>query len=295
MTSADRTTVQAPKGKEHPLTRTTQPPGSLVLKIGGSLFSDKSRPGSLDEKVFASYAALVADLAKAHPGRIVLVTGGGAFGHGALRGLDPDDPFAPLPFVQATAGVRWRWVSALTDMGVRALPLQLGAFSTVDPAHPLGVAVAEEPLKALLAAGVLPVLSGDCLLRPDGSLEAFSSDRTPEVLVRALGETPRVVTLTDVPGVLTGGPGSDDVLELIDAHHPEDAYRHVWKESEWDASGAMQGKLDALVACARQGAECFIMRGDPGLSDLRHLTRPEDEWPLGLKRTRIALPQEEAR
>ncbi|MBQ0825159.1 amino acid kinase family protein [Streptomyces tagetis] len=264
----------------------------LILKIGGSLFSDKSRPGSLDEKAFDALVRLVADLHQAHRGRLLLVTGGGAFGHGALRGLDPGDPFAPLPFVDATAGVRWRWVTRLTDRGVRALPLQLGAFSRVDPGDPTGIAACAEPLASLLAAGVLPVLSGDCLIRPDGALEAFSSDRTPEVLIRALGAA-RVVMLTDVPGLLTGGPGSDRVLGFVDALDPAPAYAHVWKESEWDVSGAMQGKLDALVACARQGADCFIMRGRPDAVDLRVLLTPPAEWPASTPRTRVALPSKE--
>jgi isopentenyl phosphate kinase len=310
----------------------------LVVKIGGSLFSDKSRAGYVDEAAFDRLAARVAALHRAalhraalhraalhgaaqHEaaqhgaaqhgadggrvagGRVVLVTGGGAIGHGALRASDTADPFGTIGFAGATSTVRWRWVEALRRRSVRAFPLQLGAFATAGPHGPL---VAADALHALLGAGVLPVLSGDCVLAADGSLAAVSSDATPEYVAAALGEGTRVAMLTDVPGIVMDGPGGGRVLSEVDARRPAEAYGYLWPHSEWDASGAMHGKLDSLVRCALAGAECFILSGADGAgaegagaegagaegagaeTDLQFLFGPVAGWPASLSYTRIA-------
>jgi isopentenyl phosphate kinase len=275
----------------------------LVVKIGGSLFSDKSRAGYVDESAFDRLAARVAALHRAalhraaqhgaDGGRVVLVTGGGAIGHGALRASDTADPFGTIGFAGATSTVRWRWVEALRRRSVRAFPLQLGAFATAGPHGPL---VAADALHALLGAGVLPVLSGDCVLAADGSLAAVSSDATPEYVAAALGEGTRVAMLTDVPGIVMDGPGGGRVLSEVDARRPAEAYGYLWPHSEWDASGAMHGKLDSLVRCALAGAECFILSGAEGAgaegagaeTDLQFLFGPVAGWPASLSYTRIA-------
>jgi isopentenyl phosphate kinase len=99
---------------DHPV-----PDRFLVLKIGGSLVSDKKGSGHIDDELVGAYAAMVADLARARPGRIVLVAGGGAFGHGAVRHLDPADHFAAIALTEATFRVKWVWTTALRACGAR--------------------------------------------------------------------------------------------------------------------------------------------------------------------------------
>jgi len=259
-------------------------PRLLVLKVGGALFSDK-RQRSLDSGAVAGYARQVADLTIAAPGRVVFVTGGGSYGHAAVRSLDPHDPLAPLPLTEATFALKWIWTEALRVAGVRAVPLQLTALAALERgrlvAH-VGV------LRRLLRECILPVLSGDCLIASDGSLQVFSSDRVPEVLLGLSTGATRVVTLTDVPGILTDGPHGHSVLREVDPDKPEAAYRYLWQKSAWDTTRSMTGKLDALVGLALRGAECLILKGDPAGTSLRFLLEPLDRWPPDVRYTRIA-------
>ncbi|MFC4035372.1 hypothetical protein ACFO3J_28455 [Streptomyces polygonati] len=262
-------------------------PGLLVLKIGGSLVSDKGRDGDLDTAAVADFAAQVADLAAAFPGRLVLVAGGGSLGHGATRGLDEDDPHAVLGLTRATFAVKWAWTTALRACGVPALPVQVAALCAE---YEHGVEAETATVGRLLEKRVLPVLSGDCLLTPSGGLRIFGSDHVPGILVREAWAPVRIVTLTDVPGVLADRPGGAAVLDRVDPDDPGPAYALVWETAPWDTSDAMRGKLDALVAHARRGAECVIARGDRAARDLRHLFSPMDEWPPDLPRTLISPP-----
>lgn len=268
----------------------SEKPSKLVIKFGGSLFSDKSLDQSLDREAIADYARLVANLSKSHPGRIVFITGGGAIGHGALRNRDKSDPFGSIVLTKALADVRWEWSKALHREKVKALPLQLGAMSVLDSEG--NFSAASGIVRKVMENGVLPVLSGDSVLDQDGNLHGLSSDRVPEFLVQVLDGPLRVVSFTDVPGILLDGPGGEDLLDYVDPAAPDRAYAAIWKKSNWDATGALKGKLDSLLSCASSGAECFIMKGSTDPSDYRYLFSPYREWPEGVRSTRIAIPDE---
>src|SRR5699024_4718720 len=132
-------------------------------------------------------------------------------------------------------------------------------------------------LQEMINQDVLPVLSGDVVFDEKGGIHVFSSDRVPEILSSTNTGNLRVVTLTDVDGIVVDGEGGDRILPHIDARSPEDAYAALWKSNEWDATGAMHTKLDAMITCARRGADCFIMRSVPGIDLDRDLV-PESTY-----------------
>lgn len=262
----------------------SDPQSFLVLKIGGSLFSDKRSYRHIDEAIIARYARLVADLVKGAEGRLTLVVGGGAHAHETVTSLDASHPFAKVALTEANFTLMTIWSNALRAEGVPAMPLQLAALCVIGPD---GLIVHEDGLRRWLQIGVLPVLCGDCLIGADDELQIFSSDRAPEVVL-SLGMGPfRVVALTDVPGVLADGPGGSTVLRDIDPDAPENARKALWDSPPWDISHTMTGKLDALIHCAKRGAECFIMRGVPDAESLRFLLDPLDQWPPETVYTRI--------
>ncbi|MGW7259954.1 amino acid kinase family protein [Streptomyces sp. NPDC054834] len=255
----------------------------LAIKVGGSLFSRKDEPGSMDDAVVTRFAKTFARLAQEYRGRMVLISGGGAFGHGAIRDHDVANAFSLAGLTEATFEVKKRWAEKLREVGADAFPLQLAAMCTLRDGAP---ELRSSLLKELLGRGVLPVLAGDALFDEHGQLQAFSSDRVPEILLPLDQGNLRVVTLTDVDGIITDGAGGDHILPEVDAWSPEPAYAALWGTSEWDATGAMHTKLDALIRCARAGAECFIMRGAPG-AELDFLTDPFPSWPAHVRSTRI--------
>jgi 2-aminoethylphosphonate-pyruvate transaminase len=261
-------------------------PGLLVLKVGGSLLSDKQHTGETDYTAIDDYAGLLADLVAAFPGRVVLVTGGGALCHpvGLRIKAAKDDPYAAVALTEPAFLMRWAWTTRLRARGVRAVPLQV--TSMLDE-RPDGTRTTQTAIvRRLLDQGALPVLSSDCVLTAEGTLRILSSDDVPAVLLD-LGLGPvRVVALTDVDGIHTGGPGSP-VLAYLDPDEPTAARDLFWTDS-WDATGAMEGKVEALADSARRGAECVITRGDRTAADLRHLFAPLSDWPPDTPRTLIS-------
>jgi isopentenyl phosphate kinase len=261
-------------------------PDFVVVKIGGSLVSEKNRAGHLDADELGRYADLLADLWRAAPGRVALVAGGGAIGHGAVRHLAAGDPFASLDLTSATFTVKWAWTQALRARGVRCFPVQVGAICVLrDDVVIPQTAVIDE----LLRAGALPVLSGDCVMTHGGELRIFGSDRVPAIFlggVRA-GRHVRIAVLTDVPGVLADGPGGSRSIPYLHPDHLDAVTDLLWPAAAHDTSGAMAGKVEALGGLAGTGAECLILKGDPRAGDLRFLLDPAARWAPERPHTRI--------
>jgi len=262
-------------------------PGSLIIKIGGSLFSDKCQNRVVDEGAIAGYARLVGDLWKTAPGCVVFISGGGSFGHPVARALDPADPHASLALTEANFVLKWIWTTALRKEGAPALPFQLTGICSFDGEQ---LQVQGGALRRALDIGALPVLSGDCLISRDCSLRILPSDRLPEIFMSLLPTPIRIVSLTNVAGILTDGPNGSSVLRCVDATAPQSAYQFLWAAPDWDMSQAMFGKLDAMIQFARLGAECLILKGNPDAANVRFLLKPVGQWPPETTYTRIALP-----
>lgn len=260
-------------------------PALVVVKVGGSLFSDKRQARTFDPVAMDRYAAAMAALWRAAPGRVAFVSGGGAFGHDAVRCLDRDDPDATLPLTEAMFALKWLWTKALRSHGCRAVPLQVAAFAGREET---GLQVADRVPRRLLDLGALPVLSGDAICGPGGGLEVLGSDRVAEVLLGVRSGPVRVAMLTDVPGILLDGPGGGEVLREVDPDQPESAAAAVWEVPSWDTSRSMGGKLEAAIALARRGTECLILEGRPSGERLRLLLEPCEAWPGSVPCTRVS-------
>jgi isopentenyl phosphate kinase len=251
----------------------------LVLKIGGSLFSDKRLDRHLDPAAVRHYARIAAALHRAAPGRVVLVSGGGAYGHGAVRDLDPSEPFAALALTGANAELRWAWTVALREAGVAAFPVQFAAAAVLGPEG--DARLSGEAVARLLAAGVLPVLSGDCLPDRSGRLHVVGSDLVPGALTALAPGSTRIVMLTDVDGVMDG----ETVVPRLTPNGAGAGLRALRETPRWDTTGGMTGKLTAALDHSRKGAECVILHGARIGTDPTFLLAPVEEWPSDVPRT----------
>ncbi|WP_438306848.1 aminotransferase class V-fold PLP-dependent enzyme (plasmid) [Streptomyces sp. HUAS TT11] len=262
-------------------------PALLVLKIGGSLLSDKRDSARIDHAAFDDYARQVADLVTAHPGQVVLVTGGGALCHpvGLRINASHDDPYAAVALTEPAFRMRWEWTTRLRALGVPAVPLQMTPI--LAPRRDGVLDARTDVVRRLLDSGALPVLSSDCALTEEGALRIVSSDEVPDSLLGIVSGPVRVVALTDVAGIHTGTGTDSPVLPWLDPDAPQAARPWFWTDA-WDATGAMEGKVAALAAQARRGAECLITRGDRAAPTLRHLLAPLAEWPRDTPHTLIA-------
>jgi isopentenyl phosphate kinase len=256
----------------------------LVLKIGGSLFSDKSKDRHIDHNAVSKFARLIAELAHQAPGRMVLIIGGGSYGHGAVRNIDFSMPLPELELTEANFIQRWIWTLALRNERVPAMPFLL---STMCAFQENKLIVSGDALRMAIASKILPVLSGDCLVVSDGTLRILGSDRVPQILFGIVPAPIRVVAFTDISGIISA-EDSAQVIRDIDPNNMRAVMELLWAAPESDTTDAMKGKLEAFAELANKGAECFIMHGDSHPLIVKFLFDPVKNWPKDVKYTRIA-------
>ncbi|MFO8115464.1 MAG: isopentenyl phosphate kinase [Halorubrum sp.] len=221
----------------------------VVLKLGGSLITEKDRPETLDDERLAAACDAIADaLADGTVDRLVVVHGGGSFGHhhasehGVSTSAGTRDPAAVADVHGAMTTLNRAVLDRLRDRDVSAVPV-----------HPLSLAARPDgaggdldlPLSStstLLGEGFVPVLHGDGVATAGAGVTVVSGDELVVELAAGLGAR-RVGVCSIVPGVLDAGgeviPAVDSFDAVADALGASDAT---------DVSGGMAAKVRELLA-----------------------------------------------
>jgi len=227
-----------------------------ILKLGGSVITDKDSPETVDDAALDGVLDAIAAAMKTDS-RLIVVHGGGSFGHvhAAEHGVSTTDGTTEAAAANAIHGAMKQLnrvvVDRLQNRGVDALPV-----------HPLSAAARDAhgeltlPLTAtagLLAEGFVPVLHGDVIAHAGEGLTVLSGDEIVTSLADSLGAD-RVGLCSTVPGVLDE---SDAVIDEITRFAEVAA---VLGDSEsTDVSGGMAGKVRELLAL---GAPAHIFGPD---------------------------------
>jgi isopentenyl phosphate kinase len=232
----------------------------VILKLGGSILTDKSAECAINRATLATIAAAVA---AAETEGVVIIHGAGSCGHPEAKRYHLD--------AGAAAGkteviyVTHRAVSGLNDAVVAAFREKGVAATGV---HPLHVAVADKGrlvafecrhLRKMLALGMVPVIHGDVVMDLSRGACIVSGDQLVRYLAAAL-QISRVGLATDVPGVLDGGR----VVPAITRRTV--ASLHIGDSKHTDVTGGMRGKIDELLGLADAGIG----------SDIFHVSRVAD-------------------
>jgi isopentenyl phosphate kinase len=215
---------------------------TVVLKLGGSVVTEKDEPETVDTSRLGSAADAVAESDE----DLVVVHGGGSFGHhhAAEYGVSTTDGTHDPAGVGAIHGAMKRLndavVAALTERGVPAVPVHPFSAASRDAEGQLTLPTAQ--VRTLLGEGFVPVLHGDLVAHEGEGATVLSGDELVVELAPAV-DADRVGVCSTVPGVLDG---DGEVVDRIDAF--EDVAAALGDSESTDVSGGMAGKVRALLA-----------------------------------------------
>jgi isopentenyl phosphate kinase len=215
---------------------------TVVLKLGGSVVTEKDEPETVDTSRLGSAADAVAE----SDDDLVVVHGGGSFGHhhAAEYGVSTTDGTHDPAGVGAIHGAMKRLndavVAALTERGVPAVPVHPFSAASRDAEGQLTLPTAQ--VRTLLGEGFVPVLHGDLVAHEGEGATVLSGDELVVELAPAV-DADRVGVCSTVPGVLDG---DGEVVDRIDAF--EDVAAALGDSESTDVSGGMAGKVRALLA-----------------------------------------------
>ncbi len=224
----------------------------LILKLGGSVITDKRADCAINHDQLAEVASAIA---AARSSEIILIHGAGSCGHPEARryrldtGLQAGSTEGIFVTHRAVSGLNAAVVDALRSRGVDAIGV-----------HPLHTGVAENGrlvgfecrhLAAMLSLGMVPVIHGDVVMDLSQGACIVSGDQLVRHLAVTLGVR-RVGLATDVPGVLDGGCVVPVITRESMKHLQIGSSRHT------DVTGGMKGKIDELLGLADAGPESEI-------------------------------------
>ena len=239
----------------------------VLVKLGGSLLTDKTRPYTPRPAVMERLADEVARLWPSLQGRLVLGHGSGSFGHEAaqdtgLAAAEAEVSANALSRTQHAAHRLHRHVmDALRDAGLPAVSFAPSSLLVTDEGHP--VSLHAEPVHRGLDQGVLPVSFGDVTLDRTRGGAICSTETILRVLAKSLGTQDLAVGpalwFGDTEGVYdaTGG--------IIETIVPADAEKVLSAATAPDVphvTGGMRHRVETALALARDGTASLITGGE---------------------------------
>lgn len=215
---------------------------TTVLKLGGSVITEKDRPETLDGEALDGLAD---EIARADVADLVLVHGGGSFGHhnAETHGVSTDagsrDVAAVTDIHGAMTALNQLVLARLHARDVPAVPVH--PFSAADRDADTDLTLPTGQVATLLGEGFLPVLHGDVVAHEGKGVTILSGDEIVVELAAGL-HAERVGLCSTVPGVLDA---DDEVIERIESF--DDAAHVLGGSDATDVTGGMAAKVRALL------------------------------------------------
>ncbi|MFB0557937.1 MAG: isopentenyl phosphate kinase [Candidatus Bathyarchaeia archaeon] len=233
-----------------------------VLKLGGSVITVKDEPMTADKDCINR---LCEEIRAAWPLPLIMVHGGGSFGHPVAERYSIAKEFTSERQVigvsrthQAMVALNTLIVDALLEMGVPALSVAPSSFIIARDGRIESVEL--ELVGRLVVRGILPVLYGDAVLDRTAGFSILSGDQLAVRLAVELGAS-RLVFGVDVDGVYTSNPKLVPEARLIERLSLEKAegYVKIGKSLTTDVTGGMLGKVDEARAAVEAGVVVQIL------------------------------------
>jgi isopentenyl phosphate kinase len=244
---------------------------TTILKLGGSVITDKDRRETVDVQALEAAATAVADAVDGESpvDDLVVVHGGGSYGHfhaeehGVSTTDGTHDAQAALAIHDAMKRLNGHVLDAFGQRGVPTLPV-----------HPLSVGARDadgeltfplDSVRTMLDEGFVPVLHGDGVAHTGEGVTILSGDEIVVRLAEGL-DADRVGLCSTVPGVLDT---NDEVVPVIQEF--SDVAAALGGSDSTDVTGGMAAKVRALLDLGApahifgpDGLDAFLAGDAPG-------------------------------
>lgn len=234
----------------------------LILKLGGSVVTHKDRPFTPHTD---NIARLAVEIAEANAQPLVVVHGGGSYGHPVATEyrisegyMEPRQIIGFSKTHQAMVELNGIIVRELLDVGVPAFAVSPSSFVVTEGRRITGIDL--QVVERLIESGLAPILYGDAVLDTLQGLAILSGDQLVVKLATGLGAE-RIILGSDVDGVFTDDPKLDEDARLIEelslGKHGDVA--KIGDALDTDVTGGMFGKVIEAAEAVEAGIEVVLV------------------------------------
>ncbi|ASJ08642.1 acetylglutamate kinase [Thermococcus siculi] len=245
----------------------------IIVKIGGSVFSDKKgQPENFDEETVRRIAKEIAGF---YPDEdFIVVHGGGSFGHpyakeyGIREGLPEEWEAANRRRIgftlthQAMLRANERFIEVFVREGLPAFSVSTSSVFITENGD---VAYGDvEVIERLLELKFIPMLFGDVSIDLAKGIEILSGDQIITYLTKML-EPNKVVFLMDVDGIYDGRPGEGSLVQNLTRDEIDGLLERLnCLAAGTDVTGGICNKLAEAKKIAEHSEVWFVNGKVPG-------------------------------
>jgi isopentenyl phosphate kinase len=234
----------------------------IILKLGGSLITDKTKKFSVRKDVLDRVAREIKAGAKEE---LIIIHGGGSYGHPIAdeyklnEGFKDEDQLKGVALTRKAMGeLNQCVIEALIGKDVPAIAIQPSSniICKGGRIHKINLDV----IKRFIALKIVPVLYGDVVADINQGFCILSGDQMISRLAEAFNPK-KVVLAMDVDGIFNKDPKKFKDAKLITEINPAN-FQGIFQGLEPlsnDVTGGIKGKLLELVNLANKGFDSQII------------------------------------
>ncbi len=234
-----------------------------VLKLGGSVITDKEKPLTPN---LEAIERLADEIARANVSSLIVVHGGGSFGHHVAKQYNLTEGYGDPAQVTGFSETH-RAMTKLNSLVMEALISHNINAVVVQPSSCVVTkagriqSMERKPLKRMLDMGLVPVLYGDAVLDSEKGFAILSGDQLVSSLAINFGAS-RIIMGGDVDGLYTKEPKANKSARLVKRVTLEElkAQKHDIEGSKaTDVTGGMLGKIRELVPAIEHNIQALLV------------------------------------
>jgi isopentenyl phosphate kinase len=230
----------------------------MLIKLGGSAVTDKSKPMTARQETIDSLAAEIA----AVPGKKIIVHGGGSFGHIKAKQYELHKGFSGEAQREGICQVQadMRRLNSLVEgslrrAGMPVASIPAGAIATFD-----GGELSSFPSDVFshyLDIGITPISFGDVVVDRSRGISICSGDDIMLKLSKDL-KAELCIFVTSVDGIFASYPPAEGQGPMPEIRRGD---RVMFNGKDTDVTGGMRRKLDLMLEIAQSGCAVRIVNG----------------------------------
>jgi isopentenyl phosphate kinase len=234
-----------------------------ILKLGGSAITVKDTPRTANQPVIDKLAE---EIAEANVTPLIVVHGGGSFGHPLAKEYAINEGFKDSSQIigfskthDAMTVLNGSVVQALIQHNIAAVGVAPSSFIITKSGRIEKMNT--DVIADLLGMGFVPVLYGDAVLDTEKGFAILSGDQLVAKLAITLG-TERIILGVDVDGLCTSDPKKDKTAKLIEHADLKELKRMsslIEEAQVTDVTGGMHGKIIELIPAIEHGVRTVII------------------------------------
>ncbi len=238
----------------------------IILKLGGSIISDKSKPFTVNE---TNISRLIEEISNVTV-PLIVIHGGGSFGHPVATKYDINagyyDPSQIIGFAETRYAMEQLnniILKAFMEKNLPAVSVQPSAITFTENGRIKDMDT--EIISEMIEFGLIPVLYGDAVLDKKKGIAILSGDQIVNYLAIKLNAK-KVIFCGDMDGVFLQEEGSAEakIVQEVTYENFKDvlsACKRLNSDS-YDVTGKMLGKLKEIEILIENGVEAIILNAN---------------------------------